>query len=91
MFAYDTLVGEFRVHYAGFFDPGFGYQGNKRIGAKIVLEVRSHEVPFMVDDGQVAGFVAIERLTSATDLLYGQDAGSNYQSQGLKLSKQFRQ
>ncbi|MEL0091437.1 MAG: 2'-deoxycytidine 5'-triphosphate deaminase, partial [Rhodospirillales bacterium] len=72
MFAYDTLVGEFRVHYAGFFDPGFGYIGNKRIGAKIVLEVRSHEVPFMVDDGQVAGFVAIERLTSATDLLYGQ-------------------
>lgn len=90
MFAYDTLVGEFRVHYAGFFDPGFGYQGETRIGAKIVLEVRSHEVPFMVDDGQVAGFVAIERLSSATELLYGAGAGSNYQGQGLALSKQFK-
>ncbi len=90
MFAYDTLVGEFRVHYAGFFDPGFGYVDGKRVGAKIVLEVRSHEVPFMVDDGQVAGFVAVERLSSPTDLLYGAGAGSNYQSQGLALSKQFR-
>jgi len=90
MFAYDTLVGEFRVHYAGFFDPGFGYVDGKRVGAKIVLEVRSHEVPFMVDDGQVAGFVAIERLSSQTELLYGAGAGSNYQSQGLALSKQFR-
>lgn len=90
MFAYDTLVGEFRVHYAGFFDPGFGYVGGKREGAKIVLEVRSHEVPFMVDDGQVAGFVAIERLSSPTALLYGSGAGSNYQGQGLQLSKQFK-
>lgn len=90
MFAYDTLVGEFRVHYAGFFDPGFGYVDGRREGAKIVLEVRSHEVPFMVDDGQVAGFVAIERLSSPTDLLYGAGAGSNYQSQGLALSKQFK-
>ena len=90
MFAYDTLVGEFRVHYAGFFDPGFGYVAGERVGAKIVLEVRSHEVPFMVDDGQVAGFVAIERLSSPTELLYGAGAGSNYQSQGLALSKQFK-
>ncbi len=90
MFAYDTLVGEFRVHYAGFFDPGFGYIDGERRGAKIVLEVRSHEVPFMVDDGQVAGFVAIERLSSPTELLYGAGAGSNYQGQGLALSKQFR-
>ena len=91
MYAYDTLVGEFRVHYAGFFDPGFGYVNGERQGAKIVLEVRSHEVPFMVDDGQIAGFVAIEKLSSPTDLLYGQGAGSNYQGQGLKLSKQFIQ
>ncbi len=90
MFAYDTLIGEFRVHYAGFFDPGFGYVNGVRVGAKIVLEVRSHEVPFMVDDGQVAGFVAIERLSSPTDLLYGAGAGSNYQGQGLALSKQFK-
>lgn len=90
MFAYDTLVGEFRVHYAGFFDPGFGYQNGERVGAKIVLEVRSHEVPFMVDDGQVAGFVAIERLSSPTDLPYGARAGSNYQGQGLALAKQFK-
>lgn len=90
MFAYDTLVGEFRVHYAGFFDPGFGYVDGQRVGAKIVLEVRSHEVPFMVDDGQLAGFVAIERLSSPTELLYGAGAGSNYQSQGLALSKQFK-
>ena len=90
MFAYDTLVGEFRVHYAGFFDPGFGYENGVRKGAKIVLEVRSHDVPFMVDDGQIAGFVAVERLSSPTDLLYGQGAGSNYQGQGLALSKQFK-
>lgn len=90
MVAYDTLVGEFRVHYAGFFDPGFGWIGGERRGAKIVLEVRTHEVPFMVDDGQVAGFVAIERLSSATDLPYGTRAGSNYQGQGLALAKQFR-
>jgi dCTP deaminase len=90
MFAYDTLVGEFRVHYAGFFDPGFGYVDGKRQGAKIVLEVRSHEVAFMVDDGQVAGFVAVEKLSSPTELLYGAGAGSNYQSQGLALSKQFK-
>lgn len=90
MFAYDTLVGEFRVHYAGFFDPGFGYENGVRKGAKIVLEVRSHDVPFMVDDGQIAGFVAIERLSSPTELLYGQGAGSNYQGQGLALAKQFR-
>ncbi|MEQ9125031.1 MAG: 2'-deoxycytidine 5'-triphosphate deaminase, partial [Alphaproteobacteria bacterium] len=83
-------VGEFRVHYAGFFDPGFGWIGGERRGAKIVLEVRTHEVPFMVDDGQVAGFVAIERLSSATDLPYGTRAGSNYQGQGLALAKQFR-
>jgi len=90
MFAYDTLVGEFRVHYAGFFDPGFGYTGDRRDGAKIVLEVRAHDVSFMVDDGQVAGYVAVERLSAPTELLYGARAGSNYQGQSLALAKQFR-
>jgi dCTP deaminase len=90
MVAYDTLVGEFRVHYAGFFDPGFGYEGTKPVGAKIVLEVRSHEVPFLIDHGQVMGRVLFERLSQPTDRPYGSGIGSNYQGQALALSKQFR-
>ena len=90
MVAYDTLVGEFRVHYAGFFDPGFGYAGGEPVGAKIVLEVRSHEVPFLVDHGQIMGRVLFERLSQPTDRPYGSGIGSNYQGQALALSKQFR-
>lgn len=90
MVAYDTLVGEFRVHYAGFFDPGFGYSGTENVGAKIVLEVRSHEVPFMIEHGQVVGRVMVERLTNRTDKPYGLDIGSSYYSQGLTLGKQFK-
>jgi dCTP deaminase len=90
MVAYDTLVGEFRVHYAGFFDPGFGYEGDKPVGAKIVLEVRSHEVPFLIDHGQIMGRVLFERLSQPTDRPYGQGIGSNYQGQALALSKQFK-
>lgn len=90
MVAYDTLVGEFRVHYAGFFDPGFGYEGDKPVGAKIVLEVRSHEVPFLIDHGQIMGRVLFERLSQPTDRPYGSGIGSNYQGQALALSKQFR-
>lgn len=90
MVAYDTLVGEFRAHYAGFFDPGFGYIGDERVGTPIVLEVRSHEVPFMVEDGQVVGRMELERLSEPTDSPYGSDIGSSYQGQGLTLSKQFK-
>lgn len=90
MVAYDTLVGEFRVHYAGFFDPGFGYAGARPVGARVVLEVRSHEVPFMLEDGQMVGRVLVERLTAPTEKPYGADIGSNYQRQGLALSKQFK-
>lgn len=90
MVAYDTLVGEFRVHYAGFFDPGFGYEGTRPLGAKIVLEVRSHEVPFMIEDGQIVGRVMFEKLRHDTARPYGSGIGSNYQGQALALSKQFR-
>jgi len=90
MIAYDTLVGEFRVHYAGFFDPGFGYADGEHRGAKIVLELRSHEVPFMMEHGQIVGRVAVERLTEPTDTPYGHAIGSSYHSQGLTLGKQFR-
>jgi dCTP deaminase len=90
MIAYDTLMGEFRVHYAGFFDPGFGLSASGHQGAKAVLEVRSHEVPFMIEDGQIVGRLAFERLTEKTDRPYGQGIGSSYQYQGLALSKHFR-
>lgn len=90
MVAYDTLVGEFRVHYAGFFDPGFGYTETGRQGAKIVLEVRSHEVPFMIEHGQVVGRVMVERLAEKTDMPYGANIGSSYHGQGLTLGKQFK-
>ena len=88
MVAYDTLVGEFRVHYAGFFDPGFGHAENG--GTRAVLEVRSHEVPFVLDDGQIVGRLIYERLLDEPDKLYGRDIGSSYQRQGLALSKHFR-
>jgi dCTP deaminase len=91
MIAYDTLVGEFRVHYAGFFDPGFGHASAGGEGARAVLEVRSYEVPFVIEDGQIVGRLAYERLTVQPERLYGLNAGSNYQRQGLRLSKHFKQ
>ena len=91
MVAYDTMVGEFRVHYAGFFDPGFGHREFGGEGSRAVLEVRPHEVPFMVEDGQMVGKLIYERMTELPDRLYGQGLGSNYQAQGLRLSKHFRQ
>lgn len=91
MVAYDTLVGEFRVHYAGFFDPGFGHAESGGAGTRAVLEVRSHEVPFMIEDGQLVGRLIYERLTDVPDKLYGAGIGSAYQRQGLALSKQFRE
>lgn len=87
MVAYDTSVGEFRVHYAGFFDPGFGW-GNSV--SRAVLEVRSHEVPFMLEDGQTVGWLQYERMAAAPDRLYGSASGSHYQNQGLTLAKQFQ-
>jgi dCTP deaminase len=89
--AYDTLVGEFRVHYAGFFDPGFGALEARGEGSRAVLEVRSHEVPFLIEDGQVVGRLIYERLIARPDRLYGTGIGSSYQRQGLALSKHFKQ
>ena len=89
MVAYDTMVGEFRVHYAGFFDPGFGEGlGNE---SKAVLEVRSHEVPFLLEHGQLVGWLRYERLAQSPDRAYGEGMGSSYQRQGLALAKQFKQ
>ncbi len=90
MVPFDPLVGEFRVHYAGFFDPGFGYAGAGGLGARAVLEVRSREVPFILEHGQIVGRLVYERMLARPNHLYGAGIGSNYQAQGLKLSKHFR-
>ena len=90
MVPFDPLVGEFRVHYAGFFDPGFGYAGAGGLGARAVLEVRSREVPFILEHGQIVGRLVYENMLARPDQLYGTGIGSNYQAQGLKLSKHFR-
>jgi dCTP deaminase len=90
MTPFDPLVGEFRVHYAGFFDPGFGHSPAGGTGSRAVLEVRSHEVPFILEHGQIVGRLVYERMRARPDALYGADLGSNYQAQGLKLSKHFR-
>ncbi len=90
MIPFNPLVGEFRVHYAGFFDPGFGYQAAGGAGSKAVLEVRSHKVPFILEDGQIIGKLIYEPLTETPARIYGQGIGSHYQAQGLKLSKHFR-
>ncbi|MEI5579505.1 dCTP deaminase domain-containing protein, partial [Streptomyces brasiliscabiei] len=82
----NPLVGEFRVHYAGFFDPGFGHAAAGGSGSRAVLEVRSHKVPFILEDGQIVGRLIYERMADVPDILYGRDLGSNYQAQGLKLS-----
>ena len=87
MVAYDTSVGEFRVHYAGFFDPGFGWGDAV---SKAVLEVRSHEVPFTLEDGQTVGWLQYERMAGKPDRLYGAGLKSNYQGQSLALAKQFK-
>jgi dCTP deaminase len=90
MVATDPLVGEFRVHYAGFFDPGFGYEAGQPPAARGVLEVRSREVPFILEHGQVIGRLVFERLTDPPPEIYGQGIGSNYQRQALRLSKHFK-
>lgn len=93
MMPYDTRAGEFRVHYAGFFDPGFGWDAKTgRAGdSRGVLEVRSHEIPFLLEHGQTVGWLRYERMAARPDMLYGAGAHSNYQGQGLKLAKQFAQ
>jgi dCTP deaminase len=90
MVPFDPLVGEFRVHYAGFFDPGFGHSAAGGTGSRAVLEVRSREVPFLLGHGQTIGRLIYERLAEQPDRLYGAGLGSNYQAQTLKLSKHFR-
>ena len=86
----DTQVGEFRVHYAGFFDPGFGYDPAGGQGSRAVLEVRSRDVPFVLEHGQTVGWLRYEKLAAAPDRLYGGTLGSNYQGQGLQLGRQFK-
>ncbi len=90
MVPYDTQIGEFRVHYAGFFDPGFGWDPDKEVGTRAVLEVRSHEVPFLLQDGQPVGRLEYHRLAATPDRLYGAGIGSHYHAQSLTLSKHFR-
>lgn len=90
MAPYVAMVGEFRVHYAGFFDPGFGHEAAGGRGSRGVLEVRCHEAPFVLDHGQLVGRLVYERMAARPDILYGASLGSNYQGQGLKLSKHFR-
>jgi dCTP deaminase len=90
MIAYDPSFGEFRIHYAGFFDPGFGYGNDDSPGARAVLEVRSHNVPFLLEDGQIIGRLIFERLLCPPTRLYGESVGSSYQGQGLRLGKQFK-
>lgn len=90
MTPFDPLVGEFRVHYAGFFDPGFGHSAAGGTGSRAVLEVRSHEVPFVLEHGQIVGRLVYEHMVAKPTQLYGADLKSNYQAQGLKLSKHFR-
>ena len=89
MAPYLAMVGEFRVHYAGFFDPGFGI-GEAGAGARGVLEVRCHEAPFVLEHGQTVGRLVYERMSARPERLYGEGIRSNYQGQGLKLAKQFR-
>jgi dCTP deaminase len=90
MAPYLAMVGEFRVHYAGFFDPGFGHAAAGGTGSRGVLEVRCHEAPFVLEHGQVVGRLVYERMSERPDTLYGAGISSNYQGQGLKLAKQFR-
>ncbi|WP_163849480.1 2'-deoxycytidine 5'-triphosphate deaminase [Pseudooceanicola aestuarii] len=90
MAPYLAMVGEFRVHYAGFFDPGFGHAEAGGAGSRGVLEVRCHEAPFVLEHGQIVGRLIFERMAARPEMLYGAGIASNYQGQGLKLSKHFK-
>ncbi len=85
MIPYDTGIGDFRAHYAGFFDPGFGDPN----GSYAVLEVKTNELPFILEDGQTIARIKYEKLNKKSNVVYGLDIKSNYQNQGLKLSKHF--
>src|SRR5439155_14795782 len=88
MAAYDPTSGELRTHYAGFFDPGFGHQADGSLaGSRAALEVRAHDVPFVVEHGQRVCKITFERLVEIPDKLYGSQLGSNYQAQEVTLSK----
>jgi dCTP deaminase len=88
---YDPSLGEFSVHYAGFFDPGFGFGAQGEIkGTRAVLEVRAHEVPILLEDRQTVGRLNYYKMANVPHKLYGQGIGSSYQQQGLALSKQFK-
>ena len=91
MTAYDPTSGELRTHYAGFFDPGFGYDSQERfLGSRAALEVRAHDVPFMIEHGQRVCKLTFERMLEAPTVLYGQSIGSSYQNQQDTLGKHFR-
>jgi len=90
MIPYDPSIGEFRIHYAGFFDPGFGYGLKDIRGTKAVLEVRAHDVPILVEDKQTVGRLVYSRLMGTPEKIYGPSIGSSYQKQGLMLSRQFK-
>jgi dCTP deaminase len=90
MLAYDPTAGELRTHYAGFFDPGFGYSRDRDAhGSRAALEVRARDVSFMVEHRQPVCKLAFERMAEEPDVLYGEDVGSNYQGQQTMLSKHF--
>jgi dCTP deaminase len=90
MVPYMAVAGEFRVHYAGFFDPGFGHPSTGGAGSRGVLEVRCYEAPFALEHGQMVGRLVYERMAQSPDVLYGAGIGSNYQGQELRLAKYFR-
>jgi dCTP deaminase len=86
MIPYDTGIGDFRAHYAGFFDPGFGDPE----GSYAVLEVKTNELPFILEDGQTIARIKYEKLNKKTSVVYGPNINSNYQNQKLALSKHFK-
>ena len=87
MLPYETDIGEFRVHYAGFFDPGFGYEND---GSYAVLEIKTYEVSFAIQNGQNIARLMFDKLQKVPSKIYGKNIKSNYQNQGLALSKHFR-
>ncbi|MFL5796637.1 MAG: 2'-deoxycytidine 5'-triphosphate deaminase [Actinomycetota bacterium] len=92
MTAYDPTSGELRTHYAGFFDPGFGFDSQGRFhGSRAALEVRAHDVPFMIEHRQRVCKLTFERMVEPPTVLYGEGIGSAYQRQTDTLSKHFRQ
>jgi dCTP deaminase len=91
MTAYDPTAGELRTHYAGFFDPGFGHSEERGfIGSRAALEVRAHDVPFLIEGGQYVCKLEFERMAEAPEVLYGWEIGSSYQDQDVTLGKHFK-